>query len=108
MSNPEQVKCPNCGANLNVVPDASYFFCRYCGTKIETNLAKREIVHRTIDETKIETTRMQTELELAKFQREREKEARKEERERRDAKIVKWFWIIVGIFALLSMLSSRR
>ncbi len=29
------VKCPNCGANLNVEEDRDTFFCSYCGSKVE-------------------------------------------------------------------------
>lgn len=29
-----QMKCPNCGANLDVETGIDSFFCKYCGTKI--------------------------------------------------------------------------
>lgn len=29
-----QMKCPNCGADLEVENDIDSFYCKYCGTKI--------------------------------------------------------------------------
>ena len=106
MSQTDQIKCPNCGANLHVVNDASYFFCQYCGTRIETDLSHREIIHR--DETEIEKARLKYKLEMAKIEREREKERLKDERDRikrekeeRDGKIS---WIILGILFTLAVI----
>lgn len=30
-----QMKCPNCGAQMDVHPDKDFQFCSYCGTKVE-------------------------------------------------------------------------
>ena len=31
------IKCPNCGAPMEVIEDKEYQFCQFCGTKIITN-----------------------------------------------------------------------
>lgn len=63
------VKCPECGANLNIEEDREQAFCTYCGTKILLH-NENERVYRRIDEAGIkqaETDRIirLREIELA-------------------------------------------
>ena len=63
------VKCPECGANLNIEEDREQAFCTYCGTKILLH-NENEHIYRRIDEAGIkqaETERIirLREIELA-------------------------------------------
>lgn len=54
------VKCPACGADINVENTREFSFCTYCGTKILMN-NENEHIYRNIDEARIkeaETDRM--------------------------------------------------
>lgn len=52
------IKCPECGATLNIESNRNQFFCSYCGAKVVlTN--ENEYVYRHIDEAEI--TRAETE-----------------------------------------------
>lgn len=31
-----QMKCPNCGAPMDILENKDYQFCQFCGTKVET------------------------------------------------------------------------
>ena len=38
------LKCPHCGANLDVDDELSEFYCKFCGTKIRTeHIGKNEM-----------------------------------------------------------------
>lgn len=38
----EVVKCPNCGANINLNNNQEFGFCTYCGTKVVNNTIKKQ------------------------------------------------------------------
>lgn len=38
----EVVKCPNCGANINLNDDQEFGLCTYCGTKVVNNAIKKQ------------------------------------------------------------------
>ena len=38
----EVVKCPNCGANINLNDNQEFGFCTYCGTKVVNNTIKKQ------------------------------------------------------------------
>ena len=61
------VKCPACGANLQVEEGRDRLFCSYCGTQIiVTN--ENEHIHRHIDETKIRKAQIYKEVELKRLE----------------------------------------
>jgi len=70
------LKCPECGATLNVEEGRTQCFCAYCGAKIMIN-NENEHIYRHIDEAKIRESenrkqiRMK-ELEMAEAKRSRE------------------------------------
>lgn len=80
-----EVKCPRCGADLDIETDREMIFCQYCGAKIiltdentytiNKNITINKTIH-TVDDAKItraETERLvqmhQMELEHQKLQR---------------------------------------
>jgi len=46
------VKCPECGATLNIEEDRTQAFCTYCGTKVLVH-NENEHIYRNIDEARI-------------------------------------------------------
>lgn len=64
------VKCPECGAQLNVEEGRPMTFCQYCGTKVLIN-NENEFIYRTIDEAAIK----QAEVEKMKLEIEEKKRA---------------------------------
>lgn len=77
------IKCPECGAELDVNEGRSSCFCSYCGTKIllDDSVERKEVTHRYVDEAEIVKSRNAIELERMKM----------EERKRNDKNI----WIIL-------------
>ena len=89
------MKCPSCGANLEIEEGRDRAFCTYCGTPIMINNEnKHEYIYRTVDEGKIaEEQRKIKEAEL------RDKRLEREEKGER-------FSVIVGlsVIAILFLL----
>lgn len=94
------IKCPECGANLEIEQDREMMFCSYCGRKIMMVDENRyEVVHRHIDDAEImrvKTKHTEKEAEQAYKLKLLEIENRKDRRRQ-----IGW-WILYGIiFALL-------
>ncbi len=62
-----KLRCESCGASLTAKEGKEFMYCEHCGTKIYL-VAKQEIKHTHVDETKIR----QAEID-AQLKREREK-----------------------------------
>lgn len=62
-------KCPQCGGNLEVEEDRDFVFCRFCGTKIQTN---------TLDK---------SELRIKEMEHEERMKDKELEAEKRDSKL---------------------
>lgn len=96
------IKCPECGANLNVESNRNQFFCSYCGAKVVlTN--ENEHIFRHIDEadfTRAETERIVQMRELALSENDRSLQ-----------KTVTIIWVILSLvlilIAILIMLFGR-
>lgn len=56
------IKCPDCGANLQIEENRDRCFCSYCGTQILLDTGKKEHVYRKIDEAKIEEAKAKKEV----------------------------------------------
>ena len=65
-----QLKCPNCGATLEVEDELDMFFCKYCGTKIivdgRSDTAIKAKADIKLAEKDIERRRMEHEFEERK------------------------------------------
>ena len=87
-----QMKCPNCGADLEVEDSIDSFYCKYCGTKILVEGQSKHVVNA---KTKI---RMMDKLgDMQKeFHRAREERARRKAEEAKEVAI----WL-AGIFLFL-------
>lgn len=73
------IKCPECGAQLNIDEGRSMTFCQYCGTKILIN-NENEFIYRTVDEAAVK----QAEIEKMRLEIEEKKRAA-EEKEKAEA-----------------------
>ena len=51
----ESIKCPSCGADLEIKDGKNIAFCPYCGSKVtyDDGVERSEHTERTIDEAKI-------------------------------------------------------
>ena len=56
-----QLKCPNCGADLEVEKQIDTFFCKYCGTKLIANDLRKSVV-----QAKVEIKKAELEADLRK------------------------------------------
>lgn len=100
------VKCPECGANLQIEEGRQQAFCTYCGARmILTN--ENEYIYRTIDEAGVaqaETDRMirLRELEIEEAQQKQNEKIRK---------LLIYLWIVASVavvtVALVVWLSSK-
>lgn len=73
------VKCPDCGATMEIESGREFAFCTYCGSKVMVS-NENEYVYRHVDEARIredETERMirLREIELQEKENERERKA---------------------------------
>lgn len=88
------VKCPECGANLQIEEGREQMFCSYCGAKIMmTN--DNEYVYRHIDEAEVKQAETERMVELKKLEMEE-----KERVARNDSKKLK-IKISLGLIAIM-------
>ena len=94
-----KVKCPECGATLNIEKNRDMAYCTYCGTKVLIH-NENERIFRHIDEARIrevEVDRMIRLKELEIYEKEQE-EKRKRIKERNKLLLR---LIIIGVLLLL-------
>lgn len=91
------VKCPECGANLQIEEGREQVFCSYCGTKIIiTN--DNEYIYRHIDEAEIKQAETERIVELKKLEME---EKQRDFAEKTHSFKVK-LSLLLGVIVLLS------
>lgn len=86
------IKCPECGADLQIEDGREYAFCTYCGAKVMI-ANDNEHIYRTIDEARIkqaETDRMV-----------RMREMDMEEKSSVSKKVLIFIWIAASMFLLI-------
>ena len=88
------VKCPECGAALNVEEGRQQIFCSYCGTKILIHNENEYIYHR-IDEADIKQAETEAMLRLKEMELE-EKENKRMHRRRLLAYVVAAAFVLFG------------
>lgn len=70
------IKCPECGANLEMERDCKVMFCSYCGRKImmvDENEFKYDVTHRHVDVAKIREVEEEAEIKKVKERLKKEK-----------------------------------
>lgn len=91
------VKCPECGAMLDVEEGRQQLFCSYCGAKVMIQ-NDNEYIYRHIDEASIK----QTEADAMLRMKELELEAKEEERSRKGRRIA---YTIALVFVVIGFIS---
>lgn len=92
------VKCPDCGANLDVEEGRKQLFCSYCGAKVIIN-NDNEYIYRHIDEAKIRQAEIDETIRL--------KELEIEEKEKEKSRNGRYLaWKISGALAVIGFLLS--
>ena len=73
-----EIKCPECGASLEIDGDRDKVFCSYCGTQIllDDEIERKEITHRYVDEAEIVKSNASVELERMRLEHERKEKER--------------------------------
>lgn len=90
------VKCPQCGASLDIDEGRNHVFCSYCGTKILVD-NDNEYIYRHIDEASIKQTEAETMLRL----KEMELQEKEDERKRKSQRTAYIIAAAVAIFGIL-------
>ena len=94
-----QMKCPNCGADLDVEDGIESFFCKYCGTKIvlagQSDAAlKAKATVKVADKV--------VELREKRYEQKRYEMEKEEERQKRNSKS---FPIVAIVFLLIAAIA---
>lgn len=90
------LKCPECGATLDVEEGKKFYFCNYCGSKILIDDGNTNNTNRIVDEARIREAEISRELRL--------KEMELDNKKRRNTVIVTILKIIVTIPLLLAII----
>ena len=90
------IKCPECGATIDVDSEREKIFCTYCGTQIilDDEIDRKEVTHRYIDEAEI--VKSNNEVQMKKMQY--------EERKRHEANLKNFIIISCILFAILCVI----
>lgn len=101
-----QMKCPNCGAQMDVHPDKDFQFCSYCGTKVEKKDVPPETLAGAIYGIGKEWIKQQAKKEEQRQERIKEQEEYNR-KHHTDAKIViGCLFAMIGMPLLLLILSK--
>lgn len=98
------VKCPQCGASLDIDEGRNHVFCSYCGTKILVD-NDNEYIYRHIDEASIKQTEAETMLRLKEMELQ-EKEDERNRKSRKNAYIVATALVVFG--ALIAVIGGSE
>ena len=73
-----EIRCPECGAALEVEDGRDKIYCSYCGTQIflDDDIEKKEVTHRFVDEAEIAKSNASVELERMRLEHEQKENAR--------------------------------
>ena len=93
------MRCSNCGAELEIDPEKKQMFCSYCGAKLMLDDESVQITNRIIDEARLK----EAEIKLKELEYRHEKELREETLAAEQKKV---FRIAVIVYALALIISS--
>ena len=92
------VKCPDCGASLDIEEGRSQVFCTYCGAKVLIN-NENEYVYRHIDEAGIKHAETERIVELKRMELAEKKRIANEKRKSTKIKLS----VLLGILAIVTL-----
>ena len=68
----QSIKCPNCGANIEIDDVRDSFFCSYCGSPIQRD-PDNTFTYRTVNVAKIKEIESNERLKEKEWEREKER-----------------------------------
>lgn len=92
------VKCPDCGASLDIEEGRAQVFCTYCGAKVLIN-NENEYVYRHIDEAGIKHAETERIVELKRMELAEKKRIANEKRKSTKIKLS----VLLGILAIVTL-----
>ena len=98
-----ELKCPSCGATLNVAEEQRQLYCQYCGTKIivDDGVQRTEIKHVIRDEARLKEAEAYESVELAEIELERDWQVNRRKSMKRWGRIcIALLLVAVGAFVL--------
>ena len=109
------VKCPQCGADLQIKEDQRICFCEYCGCRILIDDVAERLeeaentshTDRRIDETRIREAELQSERERHREEERRAKELIKEQKRSRRRKRRRIILLVVLALIVYAVISAR-
>lgn len=101
------IKCPECGASLDVEEGRKQIFCEYCGAKILLE-NENEYIYRHIDEAEVKRAEGEKEIEIKKLELENRKQEADEKANHAKIKIGVCAAIIAAlVFVILALFSDN-
>lgn len=98
------VKCPECGAALDIKEDRKQCFCQYCGAKILIEDDTKHYEYREVDEARIREAEARENIRSREI--ELEKERLQNEKEKKD-NIVKIIVAVVIIYLICYIIGGE-
>ena len=96
------LKCPECGADIDIEEGHKQCFCKYCGTKILIDDGNSTYTYRKVDEARIKEAEVDKAIRLKELEIEQEKNLQLEKTKELKTK----FTIILCTIALISFIIS--
>ena len=96
------VRCPDCGARLDIEEGRTQCFCSYCGTKIFIN-NENEYVYRQVDEARIKESENEKLIKMRQLDMEERQIQNEEKLFRTGLTIAFIMFIIAQILALINI-----
>lgn len=110
------LKCPSCGATLDIEDGLDIFYCKYCGRKIiisdmsdaalSARVQIRQMEHE--EQMQLEQMRHQARMREQKFERERRKEEQKKKEDRKGTIILSLMMIAGVLFLFFSFKTMKE
>lgn len=101
------LKCPECGADIDIEEGHRQCFCKYCGTKILIDDGNSTYTYRKVDEARIKEAEVEKAIRLKELELELYDKKSKEDKKRTGRKRMNSITLIVVIIALALLLIGR-
>lgn len=101
------LKCPECGADIDIEEGHKQCFCKYCGTKILIDDGNSTYTYRKVDEARIKEAEVEKAIRLKELELELYDKKSKEDKKRMGRKRMNSITLIVVIIALALLLIGR-
>jgi len=99
------VKCPECGATLDIEENRKYAYCSYCGTKILIH-NENEHIYRHIDEAGIKQAETERIVKIKQIELAEKTRAANEKNQAHYRRIAVTMWIVGTLFMIVGYLGG--